>query len=263
MAMPVGDELRVIIVDDEPLGRRAVRQELERHPDVRVIAECENGKAAMHAIVESDPDVVFLDIRMPLGDGFAVVDAIGGGARPAIVFVTAYDQHAVRAFDAHAVDYLLKPIDGARFDEALARVRERLSRPGEAEIARRVQAVVRDMTAGTLRNSQGRRIAIRDAGRVVLLWTGEIEWLEAAGNYVRVHAGRRKILVRGTLQGMMETVNDPRFVRVHRSAVVNGDAVSQIEQAGKGLYVLVLRDGSRVESSYHYRHGVTQLTESG
>jgi two-component system, LytTR family, response regulator len=257
----VGNELRAIIVDDEPLGRRAIRQELERHPEVRVVAECENGKEAIGAIAESDADVVFLDIQMPLGNGFDVVDAIGSAARPIVVFVTAYNEHAVRAFDVHAVDYLLKPIDGARFDEALARVRDRLTDADDA-IARRVQAAVRELAARTLSGSgRGTRITIRDAGKVIFLWTGEIDWLAAEGNYVRVHAGRRDILARTTLQRMIETVNDPRFVRVHRSTVVNGDAISHIEHAGKGLYVLVLRDGSRVESSYHYRNEVMQLIE--
>jgi two-component system LytT family response regulator len=228
------------------------------------VAECENGKEAIAALAECEADVVFLDIQMPLGNGFDVVEAIGSAARPAVVFVTAYNEHAVRAFDVHAVDYLLKPIDGARFDEALARVRERLTHPDDADIARRVQAAVRALAARTLSGSgKGTRITVRDAGKVIFLWTGEIDWFAAEGNYVRVHAGRRNILARTTLQRMIDTVNDPRFVRVHRSAVVNGEAVSQIEHAGKGLYVLVLRDGSRVESSYHYRNGVIQLIDGG
>lgn len=256
-------DLRAIIVDDEPLGRRAIRQQLERHPSVQVVAECETPREAISAIAGYDADVVFLDIQMPLGSGFDVVDAIGDDARPAVVFVTAYDEHAVRAFDVHAVDYLLKPIDDARFDEALSRVRERALRQDAPEIARRLQAVWRDLAAQSHGGvARGSRVAIRDRGKVLFLRSDDIDWLEAEGNYVRVHARRQKILARSTLQQMMERVHDARFVRVHRSAVVNGDAVLRIEPAGKGLYVLILRDGSRLESSYHYRAGVMQLIDN-
>jgi two-component system, LytTR family, response regulator len=256
------DTLGAVIVDDEPLGRRAIRQQLERHPAVRVVAECENAREAIAAIAEWQPDIVFLDIQMPLGSGFEVVEAIGDSARPAVIFVTAHDEHAVHAFDVHAVDYLLKPIDDARFDDALERVRQRLSSP-DAEVARALRAVLRDLSAQELNGfAKGKRLTIRDGSKVLLLWAGEIDWLEAEGNYVRVYAGRRRILARSTLQRMTDRLGDPRFVRVHRSAVVNSDAVSHIEQIGKGLYVLVLRNGSRVESSYHYRNGVMQLLES-
>jgi two-component system LytT family response regulator len=256
------DALRAVIVDDELLGRRAIRQQLERHPPVRVVAECENAAEAIAAITESRPDIVFLDIQMPLGSGFDVVEAIGGGVRPAVVFVTAYDTHAVRAFDVHAVDYLLKPLDDARFDEALARVRQRLTSPDAAAITEAVNAALHDLTADR-GGGRGKRIAIRDGRKVLFAWTGEIHWLEAEGNYVRVHQVGRKLLARSTMQRMMVMIDDPRFVRVHRSAVVNRDAVSQIEHAGKGLYVLVLRDGSRIASSHHYRHGVVAMIQSG
>jgi two-component system LytT family response regulator len=258
----MSDELTAIIVDDEELGRRAIAQQLERHPGIRVVAQCSNGRQAMTSIAECNADLVFLDIQMPLGSGFEVLEAIGGGARPAVVFVTAHDEYAVRAFDVHAVDYLLKPIDDARFDEALRRVRERLRRSDAGDVAQRMQAVLRALSARPLPGfGKGKRVAIRDSGKVRLLWSSEIDWLEAEGNYVRVHAGRQKIFARSTLQQMLETVNDPRFVRVHRSSVVNRDAVLHIESAGKGLYILVLRDGSRVESSYYYRPGVMQLID--
>jgi len=256
------ETLGAVIVDDEPLGRRAILHQLERHPTVRVVAECENAREAIVAIAELAPDIIFLDIQMPLGNGFDVVEAIGHRERPAVVFVTAYDEHAVRAFDVHAVDYLLKPIDDARFDDALARVRQRLASPDAAEVARKLQATVRDLTARELTGfGKGKRLTIRDGSKVLFLWAGEIDWLEAEGNYVRVYAGRRRILARSTLQRMTARLDDPRFVRVHRSSVVNSDAVSHIEQIGKGLYVLVLRDGSRVESSYHFRDGVVGLME--
>ena len=255
------DALRAVIVDDEELGRRAIRQQLERYPDVRVVAECANAKEAIDAIAGSRADILFLDIHMPLGNGFDVVEAIVGKERPAVVFVTAYDAHAVQAFDVHAVDYLLKPIDDDRFDAAMARARQRLASADAGAIASGVRAALRDLSAAAL--GRGKRITIRDSGKVLFVWTGEISWLQAEGNYVRVHDVRRRILARSTLQHMMEMIDDGRFVRVHRSCVVNRDAVSHIEPAGKGLYVLVLRDGSRVESSYHYRDGVMALIGGG
>jgi two-component system LytT family response regulator len=255
--------VRAIIVDDEPLGRRAVQQELRRHADVSVVAECENVKGAIDAIAAWDPDLVFLDIQMPGGNGFDVVESIGGAARPVIIFLTAYDVYALRAFHVHAVHYLLKPIDGAQFDEAMSRSRARLHEPVDTETAARVREVIRELAAETLRgHGKGRRISVRDAGKLIFFWAGEIDWIAAEGNYVRVYSGRRNVLARETLHNMLEKLDDSRFFRVHRSVVVNRDAVSRIEHAGKGLYVLALRDGSKVESSYHYRHEVMRLAES-
>jgi two-component system LytT family response regulator len=254
--------MRAIIVDDEPLGRRAVQQELQRHPDVSVVAECENVKDAIDAIARWDPDLLFLDIQMPGGDGFDIVEAIAGAARPVVIFLTAYDEYALRAFQVHAVHYILKPIDGPQFDEALSRSRARLRDPGDTAAAARIREAIRELAAETLRGyGKGRRISVRDAGNVILFWAGEIDWIEAEGNYVRIYAGRRNVLARESLHNMIEKLDDSRFVRVHRSIVVNRDAVSRIEHAGKGTYLLALRDGSKVESSYHYRHEVMRLAD--
>jgi two-component system LytT family response regulator len=241
--------IRAIIVDDETLARRGIRQQLERHPQVRVIAECATGAQAARAIVTHDPDIVFLDIQMPGGGGFEVINEIGSGPRPVIIFVTAYSEHAVRAFEVNAADYILKPIDEARFDEALARARARLAVPSAEKQGNRFTALVRDL----------RRVAIHDGAKTLLVSVDEIDWLEAAGNYVRVHAAKRTIVTRGTLQGLSGQIGDARFLRVHRSAIVNSDAIVQIETAGKGLYVLGLRDGSKVDTSYHYRSAVMDL----
>jgi two-component system LytT family response regulator len=253
--------LRAIIVDDEALARRAVRQQLERHPEVRVLAECATGGEAVRAITAHDPDIVFLDIQMPGGSAFDVIDQIGAGARPAIIFVTAYNQHAIKAFEVNAVDYVLKPIAESRFDDALNRAGARL-RSGESHDALdRVEAVVRALSRAPLAtiSKRPRRIPIDDGEKTILLAVDEILWLEAAGNYVRVHAGRRTILTRGTLTGIAAMLGDPRFIRVHRSSVVNCDAIVEIGMGGKGLYVLTLRDGSKVETSYHYRSAVREL----
>jgi len=244
--------MRAIIVDDEPLARRGLRQQLERHPWVRVVAECATGAQAARAIATHDPDIVFLDIQMPGGGGFDVIAEIGAGTRPAIIFVTAYSEHAVRAFEVNAADYVLKPVDEARFDQALTRARARLGTTIPEDNAVRLKAVAH--AVGGVH-----RVAIHDGDKTLLVNVHDIDWLEAAGNYVRVHAARRTIVTRGTLQGLSAEIADARFLRVHRSTVVNSDAIVQIETAGKGLYVLGLRDGSKVDTSYHYRSAVSAL----
>lgn len=255
--------LRAIIADDEPLARRSLRQQLERHPTIRVIAECTTGAQAARAITTHDPDIVFLDIQMPAGSGFDVVKEIGSSARPVIIFVTAHSEHAVRAFEVNAADYVLKPVDEARFDQALARARARLEGSSSDDNAERLHAIARALANAPLAAERkgARRIAIHEGDKTLLLNVNEIDWLEAAGNYVRVHAGKRTILTRGTLQGLSAQINDARFLRVHRSAVVNSNAIVQIETAGKGLYVLGLRDGGNVNTSYHYRSAVSALLQ--
>ncbi|MFL5493037.1 MAG: LytR/AlgR family response regulator transcription factor [Gemmatimonadales bacterium] len=251
----------MIIVDDEALARRGLRQHMERHRGIRVLTECATRAEAARAIATHDPDIVFLDIHMSGGSGFDVLDEIGTGVRPVVIFVTAYSEHAVRAFEVNAVDYVLKPVDDARFDQALDRARARLRAGSSANAADRIQAVARALAsaAQTSGSKAARRVAIDDGQKTLLVSVDEIDWLEAAGNYVYVHAGRRKILTRGTLGGLTAMIGDPRFMRVHRSAIVNRDAIVQIETAGKSLYVLGLRGGGRVETSYHYRSAVVDL----
>ena len=262
-----GEPLRAIIVDDEVLGRRAVKQQLERHADVKVLAQCATGAEAARAIATLDPDIVFLDIQMPGGSGFDVVREIGPGARPAIVFVTAFDEHAVRAFEVNAVDYLLKPLDPARFDEALRRARSRLDAGTPGDMGERILAALRALAEPPAAPSRPRprSVPIREGDRTVLVRIDDIDWIEAAGNYLHVHAdrGRRRIVTRATLQGFADSLNDPRFLRVHRSAVVNADAVNEVASAGRGMYVLSLRGGGKVETSYHYRSAVGALIGSG
>jgi two-component system LytT family response regulator len=260
------EALRAIIVDDEALARRGVRQQLERHRSIKVLAECATGVQAVRAISTHDPDIIFLDIQMPGGSGFDVLEQLGKGARPAIIFVTAYSEHAVKAFEVNAVDYVLKPIDDARFDVALERARERLRSGRTENIAERIEAVARALTQVSVfpktPAKSARRVPIADGERTMLLSVDQIDWLEAAGNYVRIHMARRPILTRGTLSGLAALIDDPRFLRVHRSVIVNSDAVVQIEHLGKGLYALGVRDGSKVETSYYYRQAVAELLEA-
>ena len=252
--------LRAIIVDDEALARRAVGQQLERHPEVRVLAECATGSDAVRAITAYDPDLVFLDIQMPGGTGFDVVHQISDARRPAIIIVTAYSEYAVKAFDVNAVDYVLKPVEESRFDAALSRARARLRAADSGDAVDRIQAVMQALArVPEEAATRPRRVAISDGEKTFMIPIDEIIRLEADRNYVRVHASHRKILTRSTLAGLMDMLADPRFLRVHRSVVVNGDAIVEIGMAGKGQYVLGMRDGSKVETSYHYRSALAHL----
>jgi two-component system LytT family response regulator len=222
--------LRVIVVDDEPLARARLRRLLAA-ADALVIAECGDGEAARRVIAEQPADLVLLDVEMPVSGGFALIDAVGAGAMPDVVFVTAHAEHAARAFDVRAVDYLLKPVRPERLAEALARVRSRRATP---------PPVVE-------------RLAIRDGGRVTFVAVDDVERAEAAGNYVELHAAGRTFLMRETLAGLEQRLDAERFLRVHRRTIVRLDRVVALEPAGGGEYVLSLRGGARVASGRSYR----------
>ena len=252
----------VLIADDEPLARLGIRQQLERHRDYRVMAEAGDGDEAARLIRESSPDVVFLDIAMPLLNGFDVVAAVGQSNMPAFIFVTAYDQHALKAFEVNAIDYLLKPIDPQRFDEALRRSEERKRTEDSHEVAERLEQLI-----GVLENrlavpgtpAPPRRISIREGGKVLLVDVDQIIKVEAEGNYLILSIDGTTHQVRESLQAFLSRPGLGSFLRIHRSIAVNRTAVRSIETFGKGTYVLTLRDGSRVLSSYSYRENVAAL----
>jgi two-component system LytT family response regulator len=231
--------VKVIIVDDEPLARRGIRVRLERIAGVDIVAECVGGVDAVRAIRDHAPDVVFLDVQMPGMDGFAVVREIGADAMPVTIFVTAYDTHAIQAFDANALDYLLKPIDDERFARAVDRARRRLTErrggasPGEPPAID--------------------RIVVRDRGSVLILTSDDVDWISAEGDYVRVHARGRAHLVRDTMASLESRLDPARFARVHRSAIVNLSRVKEIRPYGDRDYLAVLRDGTRLKVSRTYR----------
>jgi two-component system LytT family response regulator len=242
--------LKTIVVDDEPLARRRLRRLLERHPEVVVVAECRNGREGLAAVAEHAPEIVFLDVQMPQMDGLAFLEALGGDAAPAVVFVTAFDAYAVRAFDHHAVDYLLKPYDEERFDLALRRACERVRTGRAANLDDRVLALVGELAE---RRREASRLAVRTDGKVVFVRVDEIDWIEAESKYVRVHAGGRTYLHREGI-GSVESQLDPRrFMRIHRSTIVNLDRVKELHDWFHGEYVVVLRDGTRLTMSRRYR----------
>jgi two-component system, LytTR family, response regulator len=252
----------VLIADDEALARLGIRQQLERHRDYRVIAEAADGEKAAKLIRECSPDVVFLDIAMPLLNGFGVVAAIGESNMPAFIFVTAYDQHALKAFEVNAIDYLLKPIDPQRFDEALRRSEERRRTEDGERVAQRLEQLI-----GALENrvsapgisSSPQRIALKEGGKVLLIDVDEIDKVESEGNYLMVSINGKTHQVRESLQAFLSRAGPGSFTRIHRSIAVNRHAVRTLETFGKGTYVLTLRDGNRVLSSYSYRENVAAL----
>jgi two-component system, LytTR family, response regulator len=244
--------VRAIIVDDEAPARRRIRRLLVPERDVTVAGECGDGESALELIGREHPDLVFLDVQMPERDGFAVVKAIPPAELPAILFVTAHDRYALRAFDVHAVDYLLKPFTADRFRTAVARARERIARrsadPGLASLAASLRA----------RPPYLSRVPVTSAGRTVFVDLAAVDWMEAADNYVRLHVKQREYLVRETLAALEAHLDPDRFVRVHRSAIVPIDRVAEIRPQTHGDALVVLEGGTTVAVSRTFRERLQQ-----
>jgi two-component system LytT family response regulator len=239
---------RALIVDDEPWARTRITSLLKAESDFTVACECAGGEVAIRAILALEPDVVFLDVQMPDVDGFEVVEAIGADAMPVVVFATAHQEYAVRAFDAGAVDYLLKPFDEERFRRAMERVRRDLQAPAAAS------AVLRETMARVRKSGEyAERLVVSNAGRVLFVKVTDIDWLEAAGNYVTVHAGRERHMVRETLRGLSERLDPRKFVRVHRSSVVNVERLRELTPWSRGEQLAVLSDGTQLAIGRAFR----------
>jgi two-component system LytT family response regulator len=236
--------IRALIVDDEPLARTAIRNMLRRHADVTDLVECESGADAIAAIQARTPDLVFLDIQMPEVDGFGVIEAVGCDRMPRVIFVTAFDQYAVRAFEVHALDYVLKPFDRERFDAALERARRDL----DGSWPERLIALLEEPRGKYLQ-----RLIIRAGGRVFFVGAAEIDWIEAQGNYVNVHSGGRSHLFREAIGNLEGKLDPMRFRRIHRSAIVNVDSIRELRPCFRGDYEVVLRDGTELKLSQRYR----------
>jgi two-component system, LytTR family, response regulator len=241
--------LRALIVDDEAVARRRIRRLLQREPDVRVVAEAADGRTAVQVIREQSPDVVFLDVQMPELDGFGVVAELGHHP-PTIVFVTAYDEYALKAFEVHAIDYLLKPFGRDRFQQTLQHAREHLERRRAGDLGRRLLALVQDLKPEPQKLD---RLVVKSGGRVFFLRTDELDWIEAAGNYVRLHLGEDSHLFRETMNNMEARLDARRFVRIHRSRIVNTDRIKELQPWFNGEYVVVLHNGTRLTLSRGYR----------
>jgi two-component system LytT family response regulator len=249
-------KIRTLIVDDEPLGRERIRTLLGDDAEIEVVCECADGKQAVAAIEQTRPDLVYLDVQMPEMDGFAVLDAIAAERMPAIIFVTAYDRYAVQAFEVHALDYLLKSFDRERFQNALRRAKEQIRRSQEGLWNQRLTGLLEDLQA---RQTRLTRFVIRSAGRIFFLRVEEIDWLEAAGNYVSIHVGRESHLIRETLQSVEGRLDPAQFLRVHRSTVVNFDRIKELQPLFHGDYLVRLRDGTELTLSRNYREKLAGL----
>lgn len=252
--------IRALIVDDEPPARRRIRDLLEDEPDVEVVGECRDGAQAIATIEAVRPDLVFLDVQMPEAGGFEVVRALGAERLPAVVFVTAYDQYAVQAFEVHALDYLLKPFDRERFRAAVRRAREALRRPAEAGADPRLLALLEELRP----SARGLdRIPVRTGSRIRLVPVDEVDYFRAETNYVRLHLGERSHLVRDTLTGLEARLDPARFLRVHRSLIVNLARIREVEPLFAGEYVLTLHDGTRLTSGRSYRARIKEALHLG
>ncbi len=251
------NKIRTLVVDDEPMARERVLSLLQQEEDVEVVGECSDGSQALAAIQHHAPDLVFLDVQMPELDGFAVLEAIGGNRMPAVVFVTAFDQYAVRAFDAQAIDYVLKPIDTERFRRALQRARSHLAHPDDA-FARRVSEVLKSIDRGALQRYPA-RLAIRSEGRVRLLDIDEVDRIVAAGNYVEIHTGAKQHLLRETMTSLESRLDPQRFVRVSRAAIVSIARIREVQPLFNGDFVVLLKNGAQVNGSRRYRAALEVL----
>jgi two-component system, LytTR family, response regulator len=243
-------KIRTLIVDDEPLGRERIRTLLADDPEIEVTGECPDGRHAIAAIERSRPDLVFLDVQMPEVDGFAVLDAIAGDRMPMIIFVTAYDRYAVQAFEVHALDYLLKSFDRERFQASLQRAKHEIRHSKEGFLHERLAGLLEDVQA---RQKRLTRLVVKSTGRIVFLRVEEIDWVEAADNYVRIHAGRESHLIRETLQSLESRLNPEKFLRIHRSTLVNLDRIRELQPIFHGDYLVKLSDGTELTLSRSYR----------
>jgi two-component system LytT family response regulator len=255
-------QIRVLIVDDEPLARRGIRLELEGEQEVTVVGECADGRQAVSAIRELSPDLVFLDQQMPKLDGFGVIGTIGPESMPAVIFVTAYDQYALQAFETHAVDYLLKPFSSERFKRALSHALVQIRRAEFESIGRKLSALVGDAPRAPARPQYLARLVTRSGEEVHVVRAEDVDWVESADNYVQLHVGGGTHLLRETL-GRLEGRLDPAmFLRIHRRVIVNVDRVERLHPFFHGRYEVVLRNGTRLTSGRIYRRNIQALLDN-
>jgi len=259
MAETGARRLRVLIVDDEPLARERLRTLLADDPDVEIAAECGDGSGAVDAVRELNPDLVFLDIQMPELDGFEVVSEVGAERMPPVVFVTAYDEYAIRAFDVHALDYLLKPFERERFERALERAKEEVARGNERRQTEQLRGLLAEIGRADEADAGAGRFVIRSRGRITIVRPDELDWIESAGNYVRLHTPDGSHLMRQTMRRMADRLPAREFIRVSRSAIVRVDRIHELMCLAHGEYEIVLQDGTKVKSSRSYIDEINAL----
>ena len=243
--------IRTLIIDDVQLARERLKRCLADHPDVEVVGECDNGDKAVKDIRALSPDLIFLDVQMPALDGFGVLEALKAERMPVVIFVTAYNEYAIQAFEVNALDYLLKPVDCERLSKAVQRAQAHLAQPSQGDdLDSRFRAMLEDIKTGS---KFLKRLTIKLTGRTILLPTDEIDWIETYGNYLKVHAGRESHLIRGTMQSLETKLDSEKFVRVHRSVIVNIEKVKEIYPRSNGDQDLVLQNGQQLMLSRNFR----------
>jgi len=258
--------MKVLIVDDEPVARRGLRRQLEQLPGVTCVGECGGRDSAVAAIVERQPDVVLLDVQLGRATAFEIIEEIGVDAMPVVVFVTAYDRHALKAFEVHALDYVLKPVDPVRLREALERAASLLSLQRGASLADRLEGLLAQRLAAPSEATvipAAERLVVRDGDRLTLLEIKQVDWFESAGNYVRVHSAGHAYLMRTTMDRVARRLaGRDSFIRVRRSAIINVRAVATLERYGKAAFVVHLRSGAEIISSRFYQPALRRLLRS-
>jgi|SRR5882724_11912744 len=242
--------IRVLIADDEPLARERIRTLLEPESDIDVIGECSNGLQAVSAIDELKPDLVFLDVQMPEMSGFEVLETIATNDLPVVIFVTAFDQFALKAFEVHALDYLLKPFDRDRFQKALNRAKVQVAHERGGDLSQRLIALIKDIKPS---QKYTERLVIKSSGRVFFLRVDEIDWIESSGNYLRLHVGTEDHLLRDTMNNVETKLDPEKFYRIHRSTIVNVERIKELQPWFRGDYMVILRDGTQLTLSRTYR----------
>jgi len=240
-------KIRTVIVDDEELARDRIQALLEQQPDVEIVGVCTDGPSAVETIDRTQPDLVFLDVQMPGMNGFEVVDNLERTKLPAVVFVTAHDAHALKAFEIHALDFLLKPFDQTRFEKALERARGQLTQSkGTTILDSRLVSLLEELHE---ERKYSERLIVKSSGRVFFVRTEEIDWVEASGNYVKIHTKSDAHLLRESMKNMEAKLDPKTFVRIHRSAIVNIDHIKELEPWFHGEYIVIMRDGTRLTAS--------------
>jgi two-component system LytT family response regulator len=258
-------EIRVLVVDDEPIARRRLLRLLEQEEGVQVVGTCSDGFEAVEAIRNEQPNLIFLDVQMPEMDGFGVVEAIGAEHMPAVIFATAFDQYAIRAFEVHALDYLLKPFSAERLRAALQRARSRIS-ANPAERSQQLFTLLEHLSREQQRlvapaERYVDRVMVKVNSRFLFVRAPEIEWIEAEGNYLRLHVGENSYLIRETLSAMEGRLDPQQFLRIHRSTIVNLDQVKELRPWFAGDYIVALHNGTELKMSRGYREKLTERME--
>jgi two-component system, LytTR family, response regulator len=261
------EKIRTLIVDDEPLARRNLRVLLEKDSEIEIVEECRNGREAVKAINSLSPDLIFLDIQMPEMDGFDVLARVDPGQINAIIFVTAFDQYALKAFDVHALDYLLKPFDDERFAHALDRAKSQIEAREINRLSKRLLALLEERESAR-QDTTGQkpyltRLMMKVSGRVVLLKVDEIDFIEAEGNYAKLHVGRKTHLLREKMNDLEAQLDPEKFVRIHRSIIVNLDRIKEMHPHFNGDYIVVLEDGRQLRLSRTRREALESKLKIG